>query len=219
MAFANDSIAWTPPGSGTTLATHLKNSKEHHVHVGAWETGQLVGTEPLYLFSTGIQNIPATSGYCYWDLFNADASAVVRVLAVYMQHFLELTTSGSNHELQMFRTTAVGTGGTALTAWLPDSTDAALDADITCRADPTGGATTSTSLRWAATGMDDGARTIPSHDALTRMPLNFLPWPSRRPFATPKGIVLRQNQGIRMDNYSPSTTDADISFVIAFTVE
>ena len=44
------------------------------------------------------------------------------------------------------RTSAVGTGGSAQTAWLADTTQTALDADITCRSKPTGGATVGTQL-------------------------------------------------------------------------
>ena len=213
MAQANDSILVTP-GSGATVATHLVNSKEHEVVMLAQPNGHLIGAENIYFYNTGSTVHVAAASTLMLDIFNADATLVVRVLNI--QHIVNLETAvtGVGFEWQLLRTTAVGTGGTAQTAWLADLNDTALDADITCRLKATGGATASTSLRWYYNHSEEtqaGNQLAGGGYAL----MNVIPVPL---FTSGKGIVLRQNQGLRI-NQETNSNAGNSTFLVGFTVE
>ena len=56
---------------------------------------------------------------------------------------------------------ATSTSGSAQTAWLPDLSQTAMDADVTCRSKPTGGATAGTILRYYSLhGEETNAATV-----------------------------------------------------------
>lgn len=136
-ALANDSVLVTP-GAGATVATHLAGGKEHQVVMLADPDGHLHNSRDEWFAWFA----PATNAANrrVADLFNADASIVVRVRGVWIVPTVTAIT-GVNVEYVLHRTSAVGTGGTAVTPRPMDTTQAALDADITARAGATGGAT------------------------------------------------------------------------------
>ncbi len=156
----------------------------------------------------------AAASTLMWDVFNADAALIVRVLSI--QHIVNLETAvtGVGFEWQLLRTTAVGTGGTAQTAWLPDTTQTALDADIACRLKGTGGATASTALRTYFTHSEETQAGNQFAGGAYRE-LDLIP----QMLAVPgRGIVLRQNQGLRL-NQETNSNAGNSGWLIGFSVE
>jgi hypothetical protein len=113
------------------------------------------------------------------------------------------------------RTTAVGTGGSTITPWLPDLSQTALDGDITCRSKPTGGATAGTDLRsYSLHSEETNAATIQiaSMGGLELLPAPLLP------VNNGYGIVLRQNTGLRCVQITNSAA-GNTGWQITFSVE
>lgn len=167
---------------------------------------------PIYNFLIPSQVHVASANTVHWDLFNADAALVVRVLSILQIPNITTAVTGVTVDWLLERTTAVGTGGSAQTAWLADLSQAALDADITLRTKPTGGATASTDLR---------AYTLSSEETNTATlliasqgGLELVPQPMRPPGG--QGIVLRQNQGIRCVQQT-STAEGNTGWLISLT--
>jgi hypothetical protein len=150
MAQANDSITVTP-GAGATVATHLANSKEHQVVVVAEDNGHIRGTAPMYVLM--VPPIAVGANKLMIDLFNATGSGKTLILCgLWAVPLLDAAVTGVVAvRLHLFRTTAIGTAGTAATLEGVVSTaatisklnpnDAALNANITARNAPGGGAT------------------------------------------------------------------------------
>lgn len=158
MTQANDSILVTP-GSGATVATHLVAGKEYQVVVVADESGHIQQTLPTYTWWVPPAAVGASK--LYGDLFNASGSGkVLEVRGVWAIPKSDVAVTGVvGVEVGLYRTSAVGTGGTAhtynggsastahvITPW--DTQNASLPAQVTARAVPTGGATIS-ALWWA----------------------------------------------------------------------
>jgi hypothetical protein len=161
MTAANDSIDITP-GSGATVATHLVGGKEHQVVVIADADGDL-GGNPRYRLLCPSQAVGASK--VYLDLFNASGTGKkIRVLSAFAYVDNDTAVTGTlGVQLDLFRTSAIGTGGTAntadgtvstaLTISKLNSANAALPAGVTARLAPTGGATNAAWLgtRWVFT--------------------------------------------------------------------
>jgi hypothetical protein len=214
MTQANDSILVTP-GSGATVATHAANSKEHQVIMWSDASGHIVGTKPTYFYLIPSQVHVNSASTVHWDVFNADAALIVRVLSILQIPNITTAVTGIVFDWLLERTSAVGTGGSALTAWLPDSTQTALDADITARSKPSGGATQSTDLRnYSLSSEETNASTIQiaSMGGLELIPVAL------QPAAGGQGIVLRQDQGIRCVQVTASAA-GNTGWLICFTVE
>jgi hypothetical protein len=162
MALPNDSIAVTP-GTGATVATQLVSSKEYQVVMLAAQDGHLVGSNPQYRLICPSQAVGANK--VFLDFFNATGSGVsIRVLSAYCYVDNDTAVTGTlGVEINLTRTTAVGTGGTAATAdgtsltaitiSKMDTANAALSANITARSAPGGGATAGALIgqRWVFT--------------------------------------------------------------------
>lgn len=214
MTQANDSITVTP-GTGATVATHTANSKEHEVFMQADESGHILGSKPHYFFQLPSQVHVAVANTVHWDIFNADAALVVRVLSILQIPNVTTAVTGVVFDWLLEKTTAVGTGGSTVTAWKADENDAALDADITCRSKPTGGATQSTDLRnYSISSEETNTSTI---DIATQGGLELVP-AMLLPQNGGKGIVLRQNQGLRVVQITNSAA-GNTGWLIGFTVE
>jgi hypothetical protein len=214
MTQANDSVLVTP-GSGTTIATHLVNSKEYQVVMPADDEGHIAGSRPLFMANIPSQVHVAAANTVHWDLFNADAALVVRVVSIRQIPNITTGVTGIVFDWLLERSTAVGTGGSVITPYLPDLNQTALDADITIRSKPTGGATASTDLfTYALHSEETNAATIQiaSQGGLELVPAPLQGvWPAR-------GIVLRQNQGIRCVQVTNSNA-GNTGWLIGFTVE
>lgn len=182
------------------------------------ETGHIFGSKDLYFYTIASQVHVAAANTVHWDLFNADASLVVRVVSILQIPNITTAVTGVVFDWLLERTTAVGTGGSAQTAWLPDLSQTALDADITCRSKPTGGATQSTDLRtYSISSEETNAATIQlaSQGGLELIP-PVLGWAGASHGV--RGILLRQNQGIRCVQVTSSNA-GNTGWLIGFTVE
>lgn len=213
MALAGDSILVTP-GVGATVATHTVSAKEYQAIMLADDDGHIIGSKLAYVINIPSQVHVAVASTVHWDLFNADAALLVRVLSI--RHIPDQVTAvatGVPFNWLLERTTSVGTGGSALTPWLPDTTQTALDTDITCRSKPSGGATASTDL---INHQSHGEETnVGNNIASSLGGIELIPEPLR---TSRKGITLRQNQGIREVQVTNSAL-GNSAWNITFTVE
>ena len=150
MSLPNDSITVTP-GTGATIATQLAGSKEYQVVMLAMPDGHISGTLPQYRLICPSQAVGASK--VFLDLFNATGSGVaLRILSAFCYVDNDTAVTGVvGVEVNLTRTTAVGTGGTAattngtsltaITVSAMDTSNPALSASITARSAPTAGAT------------------------------------------------------------------------------
>jgi hypothetical protein len=214
MSQANDSILVTP-GSGATVATHLVNGKEHQVVMVANEDGHILGSRDRWGYNIPSQVHVAGANTVHWDFFNADATALVRVFSIRQIPNITTAVTGVVFDWKLARTTAVGTGGSAPTAYPFDTAYSALSASITFRTKPTGGATEGTILfNYSLSSEETNAATI---QVASQGGLELLP-----PFAQymngGNGILLRQNQGLRCVQITNSAA-GNTGWVIGFSVE
>ena len=162
MSLPNDSITVTP-GTGATIATQLASSKEYQVVMLAMPDGHIQGSLPQYRLICPSQAVGASK--VFLDMFNATGSGVsLRILSAFCYVDNDTAVTGTlGVEVNLTRTTAVGTGGTAatldgtsltaITISEMDTNNPALSANITARSAPTGGATAGALLgqRWVFT--------------------------------------------------------------------
>jgi hypothetical protein len=198
---------------GDLIATHTLDSKELQAVVLVDATGHIVGSKPIYYFVVPNQVHVASASNPAWDMFNADAALLVRVMSIRQIPDILTAVTGVSISWLLERTSAVGTGGSALSAWLPDSAQTALDADITCRSKPAGGATPGVDLfAYALSSEETNAATImiASLGGLELVPPALI--------ASGQGILLRQNEGIRVTQVTSSNV-GNTGWLIGFTVE
>lgn len=141
-------------GSATQLATHLVSGKEYPVVMVADDSGHLEQTLPSYTFFIKAQAGAAAKDH--FDLFNAVGSGkIIEIRGLWLMPSLIAAVTGTlSPDFDFYRTSAVGTGGTAIpykATTFPnlsplDTTNAALPAQVTMRAAPTGGATIAEAL-------------------------------------------------------------------------
>jgi hypothetical protein len=211
MALPNSSAT---ASGGDVIATHTVSAKEYQVVVVADDSGHIIGSRARYFYNIVSQVHVNTANTVHWDLFNADATALVRVFTIRQIPNITTAVTGIVFDWKLARTTAVGTAGTAQTAWLQDLSQASLDTDITCRSKPTGGATEGVILRnYSLHSEETNAATIQiaSQGGLELIPVapgGF----------TMEGIVLRQNQGLRCVQITASVA-GNTGWLIGFTVE
>jgi len=214
MSLPNDSILVTP-GSGATVPTHLVSAKEYEVIMNADEFGHILGSRDTYVYNIPSQVHVAVANTVHWDLFNADAALLVRVISIRQLPNITTAVTGAAFDWKLARTTAIGTSGVAQTAWLPDLSQTSLDADITCRSKPTGGATEGVILmNYTIHSEETNAGTIilASLGGLELIPQAIAP-PNNE-----HGILLRQNQGLRCVQITNSAA-GNTGWLIVFTVE
>ena len=218
MAQANDSILVTP-GSGATVATQLADSKEYQVVCVADGNEHIPGSKYTYIYAIDSQVHVASANTIHWDIFNADAALLVRIVSIKQIPNITTAVTGVVFAWQLFRTSAVGTGGTAQTAWLPDLSQTSLDADITCRSKPTGGATTSgSSLKnYSLSSEETNTATIQvaSNGGLELVNQSLT---GNLTGGNQHGILLRQNQGLKCVQVTNSAA-GNTGWEITITVE
>ena len=215
MTVANDSVLVTP-GSGATMATHLVNGKEHQLVMLAAESGHIIGSKDTYFYAIPSQVHVAAANTVHWDLFNADPALLVRICSIRQIPNITTAVTGIVFDWKLERTTAGGTGGTAQTAWLPDLSQPALDADISCRSKPTGGATAGVTLNnYSLSSEETNAATI---QIASQGGLELVPEILRNLGGVSHGILLRPNQGIRCTQVTNSAA-GNTGWLIGFTVE
>lgn len=213
MALTNDSIIVAPAGSGATVATHAAGGKEHQAVVMVDAAGHIVGSRDSWSINIASQVHVASANTVHWDIFNADASVIVRVLSIRQIPDMVTAVTGVAFAWQLQRTTAVGTGGTTLTPWSGDTTQTALDTDITARSKPTGGATAGTTLRDYQLHSEEtntGSIVAASMGGYELLPDMLV--------IGGGGLVLRQNQGLRCVQVTNSAA-GNTGWLITFTTE
>jgi hypothetical protein len=112
--------------------------------------------------------------------------------------------------------TPVGPGASTLPAVLGDTSRTGLDADVTCRSKPTGGATAGTALRSYSVHSEEtnaGVIAIATAGGLELVPSIFSPWSYAE-----RGILLRQNQGLSVTQ-TTSSSAGNTGWQIVFTQE
>jgi hypothetical protein len=212
VGLAGDSILVTP-GSGATVATETVGAKEHQVVMLADKSGHIIGSKPTFVANIPSQVHVAVANTVHWDLFNADAAFIIRVLSIRQIPNITTAVTGVVFDWLLERTTAVGTGGTAITPWQTDLSNTALDADVTCRSKPTGGATQGTDLvNYSLSSEETNTATIQiaSQGGLELVPQALI--------LNGDGIVLRQNQGLRCVQITSSAA-GNTGWLITFTQE
>lgn len=216
MALANDSITVTP-GTGATVATQLVSAKEYQVVMLAMPDGNISGSLPQYRMICPSQAVGANKVFV--DLFNATGSGVsLRVLSAFC--FLDNDTAVTGTlgvEVDLTRTTAIGTGGTAattngtsltaITISAMDTSNPALSASVTARSAPGGGATAGALLgqRWVFTEETNAGAAIAGV------------WGAE--FIRNEGadLIVRENTGLRFVQGAVASV-GNLSFEITFEV-
>lgn len=220
MTQANDSILVTP-GSGATVATHTVAAKKHQVIINADASGHLVGTLPTYFYQTPAVAVGASK--LFLDLFNAAGSGkIIDVRGIWIVPKTDVAVVGAlGVRVDLYRTSAVGTGGTAHSykSATPDvaggnicpsdTANAALPAQITARWLPTGGATIA---EWLLATYTAGEETATSQAFILQYQ-NILPaltWGQK--------LALNEGQGLLLKQGTVAATGS-LSFLVAFTLE
>lgn len=223
MAQANDSLQVTPGGTGPLVATQLINGKEYQVVVLAGDNGHLAGSLPTYSYI--VPSTPVGANKLFLDLFNATGSGkIIRVTSVRPIIDTDVAVVGVvGIRLLLFRTSSVGTGGTASayksatadvaggTITPQDTGNPALPAQITARHLPTGGATASEWLR----GMY-----VMGEEASTSMAYMFQGQVNMLDLDSDMAqlLTLREGEGIRLQQGAVASI-GNVRFRITFTVE
>lgn len=220
MALANDSILVTP-GSGATVATETVGGKEHQVVIVADASGHLQGTLPSYNWMT--PSSAAGANKLHADIFNASGSGkVMDVRGIWLVPDTDVAVVGAlGIRIDLYRTSAVGTGGTAapyksatpdvaggnITPF--DTANAALPAQVTARHLPTGGATIS---EWLIATYTLGEETATSMAFLSQY-MNILPV-----LTVGQKLTVREGQGLLLKQGAIAAT-GNIAFLVTFTLE
>lgn len=157
MTQPSEGFLSAPDVSGVSLAYKTVGSFKIPVVIAADESGHLAQTVPSYAFVIKAQ--AGAAAKVHWDLFNAAGSGkVLELRGLWASPSLIAAVTGTvSPDFDLFRTSAVGTGGTSMpykATTFPnmsplDTANAALPAQVTMRAAPTGGATTAEAL-WTA---------------------------------------------------------------------
>lgn len=220
MTLANDSLLVTP-GSGATVATHLVGSKEHEVVMIADDSGHIQGSLPTYFYCTPPTVVGASKLHC--DIFNATGSGkVMDIRGVWLVPKLDVAVTGVvAARIDVYRTSAVGTGGTAAStdSATPDigggnftrfdESNTAIPAQITARVVPTGGATISRWLFPTYTATEESATSM----GYILQYQNLIP-----AFIFGQKLVVRENTGILFKQGTVASV-GNISIMVAFTLE
>jgi hypothetical protein len=171
-----------------------------------------IDPRPTYLYNLPSQIHVNTANTVHWDLFNADATAIMRIVSVLQIPGVVTAVTGVAFDFKLARTTAIGTAGVAQAVVELDTTVPNLPAGVTCRSKPTGGATESDILR---TYNISGEETSPATLQLAAMGGLELVSPA---MLRAGGITLRQNQGLRCVQITQGA-GGWTAWLIQFTVE
>jgi len=221
MALPSTSITIPDAASGSEHALETVSSKVYPVGMWADSSGHILGTLPTYLYAT--PSSAAGANKLHADIFNATGSGkIMDVRAIWIIPDTDVAVVGAlGIRIDLYRTSAVGTGGTAAAykSATPDvaggnicpmdTTNAALPAGVTARHLPTGGATIS---EWLFPTYSLGEEVSTSMAYLSQYQ-NILPqlmWGQR--------LAVRENQGLLLKQGAIAAT-GNIHFLVAFTLE
>ncbi len=146
MTQPNDSAL---AGGGDVIATHLVDGKEYQVVVLAGPSGNIYGTRDTYVaYAPPVSAVGANK--LHFDLWNGSALSMEIQFASFFSSLDVAAVGAVATRIDAFRTSAVGTGGTAFateattavrTVYRADPGAAAVPATVTMREAPAGGAT------------------------------------------------------------------------------
>ncbi|MCU1679206.1 MAG: hypothetical protein JWM93_3964 [Frankiales bacterium] len=148
MALPGDSH--TSGAAGTVFPTQTVAGKEYPVGMFADQDGHIQGSLPAWGFV--VPPVAVGASKIYFDLFNAQSATVLRLRKLFAIVANDVAVSGVVAvRLDVMRTSAVGTSGTAFAgptsasktaaAFWPFSRASSLPAGVTARVAPSGGAT------------------------------------------------------------------------------
>jgi hypothetical protein len=219
MAQANDSA--TTGTAGQVIATHAVAGKEHQVVMIADDSGHISGSLPTYGLIT--PPIAVGANKLLLDIFNATGSGkVMDIRGAWLIPKLDAAVTGAvAARVDLFRTSTVGTGGTAAVAdsatvdvgggsiWKFDEANASVPAQITARVAPAGGAAIS---RWL----------FPSNVATEESPTSMgylTQWQNLIPmFFYGQKLAVRENTGLLFKQGAVASVGS-VSIMLAFTLE
>jgi hypothetical protein len=196
---------------GEAMATHTPaGGAEHQVFIQAGPDGHLLDSKEGFFVWYPPQTNAANREVA--ELFNADATKVVRVRGIWLVPTLTSVT-GIQHIFEVNKISAVGTtSSTTVTPRPLDSSFAALDADITARYGSTAGATLDflffTIYIWNEETAAGGTIGLVAYQ-------NQLPSLGRDTVE----LVLRQNQGVQIKELESGTEAGLTGALIYFVVE
>ncbi len=167
MALPNNSITITA-GVGTNLAAESISSKLYQVLMLAGPHGHIKGTRDSYI-AIGFANSAVGANKVHYDLWNASGLNVA-IHGIWINNDFAVGVTGLVAvRIDLFRTTAIGTGGTAFTNENTAATEtisridpagAAVPAGLTMRKAPTGGATSGAFIGQAYFMPEEGVTSI-----------------------------------------------------------
>jgi hypothetical protein len=190
----------TQPVSGPLTNAELRGSSVQTV----------AGTKPTWVVSSGNMIHVAAARTTMLDIFNAAGSgAILKVRGVYIQPALVAVT-GVGQTYELIRTNAVGTGGSTLTPAAYDTNSAGLNANITARSKPTGGATTNATVLYVNGSSEE---TVP-YASLASV-LNHVKGFDAQ---STEPITLREGYGLKIDQTTNSNV-GNVNMTVLFTVE
>lgn len=218
MTLPNSSITVTE-GAGTNVASHTISGTDYQVILKADDSGHIEQTVPTYTW--WLPSSVTAASKLFGDLFNASGSGkVLEVRGIWAIPKSDVAVVGVIAvEIGLYRTSAVGTGGTAhtynggttsaahvITPW--DTNNAAPPAQVTARAVPTGGATIS-ALWWAQYVFTEETNAATYVGAFT----NLLPIGTMN-----QRITLREGQGLLIKEGATASPIGSFSFLTLFTL-
>ena len=220
MGLPNDSVLVTP-GTGATIATHLVSGKEYQVVIQADNSGHLVSSLETYFWATPLAAVGADK--LFLDLFNATASGkTIDIRGIWIIPKTDVAVTGVlGIRVDLYRTSAVGTGGTAFAyksatrdvaggnVTPADTANAALPAQITGRHLPTGGATIS---EWIFPTFSLGEETATSMAFISQYQ-NIMP-----NLMFGQKWTIREGQGLLLKQGAVASA-GNVMFLVAFTLE
>lgn len=228
MSLANDSILVTP-GSGATVATHSpggSNTTEYQVTMIANSTGNIVDSMPTY--GLNVPQLLLAANKYHWEFFNHPSSGkTITVRGVWpIAENSQANAGNVAARYEFYRTTAVGSGGTASAAFESATTtlanffrldpgDASLSSHISCQTQLTS-ITTGTFLfpMYASSVWTTTAASTPQNiiSALGQS-INFIP---QREFG--KELTVKPGTGVVMRQGTVASAGS-IGWLIEFTVD
>jgi hypothetical protein len=193
-------------GAGKKWRTRERTIGANTVH----EAYMAPGAMPTYYYNTATTTgAAAAQNKIFIDVFNASGSGrVVRLRKMFVQIHVA-TVTGVSIQFDLDRTSAVGTGGTTLTATKSDTADENLPAQITARHAPTGGATKSGTTLFATP--------ISTEETMTGAHLSWA-WNIIPEGTEVREPTAREGEGLRLIQITSSTAGT-ISVVAVFTTE
>lgn len=208
----------------SVIATHLISSKEYQVFMSADPDGHIHGSAPSYIF-VQVPRVTTAAATDFFDIFNATGSGkIVRLRGIWP--ILQVTAASAivpTFQFDLFRTSAVGTGGTTAAfegAASPaagagaisrlSTVDAGtLPAQITARTLPTAGAT---AADWLFTMHLTSEET--NAGIVMAQGINWLP---QLPYNPP--FELQENQGFKIRQITATaSTGTNFGWIVAFAV-